>query len=65
MKYHAQGSVEYLLLLGITIVIVLVVVGYVATFSHSMANTTARMDEKGIGSVMDKIRNVSSSGISG
>lgn len=65
MKHRAQGSTEYLFLLGITIVVILVVVGYIATFSHSMANTTAEMHDQNIGSVMDKIQNISSEEMSG
>ncbi|WP_048148856.1 class III signal peptide-containing protein [Palaeococcus ferrophilus] len=65
MKRFAQGSVEYLFLLGATIVIILVVVGYIATFSHNMANSTAETNNQNVKNVMDKIANISSEEING
>ncbi|AIF69155.1 hypothetical protein PAP_03675 [Palaeococcus pacificus DY20341] len=60
MRRSAQGSLEYLLLLGVSIVIIMIVVGYVAKFSHSEAEMITEMNNKNVNSVMNAISNISS-----
>lgn len=65
MQRRAQGSVEYLLMLGVTIIVVLIVVGYIATLSNNVAQTQTERNNDNINNVMSKIRNISSEEING
>lgn len=52
-------------MLGATIVVIVLVVGYIAKFSHNTAQTQTERNNEGINSVMSKVRNVSGSEING
>ncbi|NJF25934.1 class III signal peptide-containing protein [Thermococcus sp. Bubb.Bath] len=65
MQRKAQGSVEYLFVLGATIAIVVLVVGYIAKFSHNAAQTQTERNNDNVNSVMSKVRNISSGEING
>ncbi|MFA4646736.1 hypothetical protein QDY65_03385 [Pyrococcus kukulkanii] len=57
---RSQGSIEYLILLGITIVIIFIVVGYVATYTHSEASIANRTAGNVMSNVKEGILNITS-----
>ncbi len=60
MHRSAQGSVEYLILLGATILIIFLVIWYIATSPNSAAKNQAEVNNNGISSVMSHIKDIAS-----
>ncbi|AFN03302.1 hypothetical protein PFDSM3638_02530 [Pyrococcus furiosus DSM 3638] len=55
---RSQSAIEYLLALGITIIVVFLVVGYVARYTHSEASTAANTVEKGGETIKEGVKNI-------
>ncbi|WP_048055956.1 hypothetical protein [Pyrococcus sp. ST04] len=60
MARRSQAAIEYLILLGVTIIIVFIVVGYVVLYTHSEAKTASTTGESVISNVKSGILNITS-----
>jgi len=62
---RAQSAVEYLLILGITIIIVFLVIGYVVRSNHGMTSTAVATFNNSTEAIKQGITNITKKEING